>query len=374
MKFYNRQKGNQKEGPFDHQWMLKKAEESLEAVPVHITDAIAPMSEGGAHDFYSNGDYWWPNPDTADGLPYIRRDGQSNPGCFEKHRLMLRSLRTHVANLAAGYEISGEEKYAEKAVLLLKEFFLDEATRMNPHLLYAQAIPGICPGRGIGIIDTLHLIDGTVAIDALDKSRHMTQEIRTGLKKWFVDYLEWMTTHPYGIDEMNAENNHGVCWAVQAAVFALFTGNEAVLDLCRERYKKILLPDQMAADGSFPLELARTKPYGYSLFVLDNMVTLCHVLSKEEDDLWSYELPDGRSIRKGLEYLYPYIEDKTKWPYAPDIEHFEEWPARVSCFLFAGIAFGEKKYIDLWEKLNPDPIDREVRRNIAIRQPILWMP
>lgn len=373
MKFYKKKRYANDFVKFDFDWIIKKAQASLDIEPMHITDEIAPMSEGGPHDFYSNGDYWWPNPETPDGLPYVRRDGESNPNSFAKHRGIIRSLRTNVANLAAGYAVSGDEKYAEKAVMLLKEFFLDEETKMNPHLLYAQAIPRICSGRGIGIIDTLHLIDVPVAVEVLKKSPHLTPDLLSGLMKWFADYLHWMTTHPYGLNEMKEGNNHGVCWAVQAAVFALFTGNEMILDQCRERYKNVMLPEQMVADGSFPKELARTKPYGYSIFQLDNMVTLCHVLSDEQNDLWDFELEDGRGIRKGLEFLYPYLEDKSKWPYPADIEHFEEWPARVSSFLFAGAALGEKKYIDLWEKLNPDPVDQEVRRNIAIRQPILWM-
>lgn len=373
MKFYKKKRYANDFVKFDFNWIVKKAQASLYIEPMHITDAIASMSEGGPHDFYSNGDYWWPNPETPDGLPYVRRDGESNPNSFAKHREILRCLRTNVANLAAGYAVSGDEKYAEKAVILLKEFFLDQETKMNPHLLYAQAIPGICSGRGIGIIDTLHLLDVPAAVEVLKKSPHLTPDLLSGLTKWFADYLHWMTTHPYGLDEMKEGNNHGVCWAVQAAVFALFTGNERILDQCRGRYKAVILPEQMASDGSFPKELARTKPYGYSIFQLDNMVTLCHVLSDEQNDLWDFELEDGRGIRKGLEFLYPYLEDKSKWPYLVDIEHFEEWPARISGLLFAGAALGEKKYIDLWENLNPDPIDQEVRRNIAIRQPILWM-
>lgn len=371
----NLRKGILQERPalFDLEWIRKHADASLVASPIHLTDAVAAQSEGGPHDYYSNGDYWWPNPDTADGLPYIRRDGESNPGNFDSHRIFMRSMRTHVANLAAAYKINGEEAYALKAVQLLRAFFLDEATRMNPHLLYAQAIPGICPGRGIGIIDTLHLIDVPMAIEALRPSISMTDEIYSGLKKWFADYLTWMSTHENGIEEMNADNNHGVCWFVQAAAFARFTGNEEMLQFCRQRYKESLLPEQMAPDGSFPRELARTKPYGYAIFVLDNMVTLCHLLSTPEDNLWTYELQDGRGISKGLSYLFPFLENKALWPYPPDVEHFEGWPAKVSSLLLAGLALGREDYLELWSRLDPDPIDGEVRRNIAIRQPVLWL-
>jgi hypothetical protein len=365
--------GSERLSLFDVLWITKHADASLNANPVHITDAIATKSEGGIHDYYSNGDYWWPNPETTDGLPYIHRDGESNPGNFDCHRLLLRSMRTHVSHLAAAYVVTGKEIYAEKAVRFLREFFLDEGTKMNPHLLYAQAIPGICAGRGIGIIDTLHLIDVPAAIEALKPSSAMTDDIYQGLKQWFADYLMWMSTHENGIKEMNADNNHGVCWFVQAAAFAWFTGNEDMQRFCRQRYKESLLPDQMAQDGSFPRELARTKPYGYAIFVLDNMITLCHILSTPEDNLWTYELPDGRGIRKGLSYLFPYMKDKSSWPYPPDVEHFDGWPAKVPSLLFAGLALDVPDYIKLWDTLDPDPTDMEVRRNIAIRQPILWL-
>lgn len=364
---------NERLSLFDCAWITRHADQSLQAELIHLTDAVAGKSEGDIHDYYSNGDYWWPNPETADNLPYIRRDGESNPDNFDSHRLFLRQMRTHTANLAAAYAVTGNEAYAKKAVRFLKEFFLDEATRMNPHLLYAQAIPGICSGRGVGIIDTLHIIDIPPAIEALKASPAMTAPIYQDLKQWFADYLTWMSTHEYGIQEMNADNNHGVCWFVQAAAFAWFTGNEEMLCFCRQRFKESLLPDQMALDGSFPRELARTKPYGYAIFVLDNLVTLCHILSTPEDNLWAFELSDGRSISKGLSYMYPYLNDKTSWPYPPDIEHFESWPAKVPSLLFAGIALQEPAYVQLWNRLDPDPTDTEVRRNIAIRQPLLWL-
>ncbi|WP_284638178.1 alginate lyase family protein [Paenibacillus silviterrae] len=357
----------------DRSWILRRAEQALRSEIRHITDEQADKSEGGPHDYYSNGDYWWPHPDTTDGLPYVKRDGESNPNNFSAHRLILRDMRTNTAHLAAAYAVTKEMKYAERAVQWLKEFFLDEDTRMNPHLLYAQAIPGICPGRGIGIIDTLHLIDIPQAVLMLRGSAPLADEILSGLQRWFADYLCWMTTHPYGVEESNTDNNHSICWHVQASVFAGFTGNEEMLAYCRDRYKRILLPGQMEHDGSFPRELARTKPYGYSIFALDNMATLCHILSTPSDNLWNYELPDGRGIRRGFAYLFPYLADKESWPYPPDIEHDEGWPARISGLLFAGLGLGKEEYISLFESLERDPEDKEIRRNIAIRQPILWL-
>jgi len=358
---------------FDRQRILRLADRALDMTPMTITHFRAPLSEGGPHDFYSNGDYWWPDPNKPDGLPYIQRDGQSNPGNFSAHRMELRDMRDAVAALAAAYAVSGREEYARKAVTLLHVFFLDPETRMNPSLLYAQAIPGRVSGRGIGIIDTLHLAEVAMAILEIDTSEAMTADIRRDLKKWFADYSEWMTTHKYGLDEMNAKNNHSVAYMVQLAAFATLTGDMQKLDLCRERYKKVFVPQQMAADGSFPQELGRTKPYGYSIFQLDNMAILCQLLSTPENDLWTFTLSDGRGIRKAVEFLYPYLLDKSKWPHRPDVQHFEAWPVRQPVLLFAACAFGDQKYLDLWKRLDPDPADPEVRRNMAITQPLLWL-
>ena len=184
-----------------------------------------------------------------------------------------------------------------------------------------------------------------------------------------------MTTHSYGLDEMNAKNNHSVAFMVQLASFARLTGDEQPSSTCAaKRFREVFVPQQMAPDGSFPQELRRTKPYGYSIFQLDNMAILCQLLSTPDDNLWTFTLPDGRGIRKAVEYLYPFLQDKSKWPLKPDVEHFDAWPVRQPALLFAAHAFGEKKYLDLVEnRSNPDPTDHEVQRNMAITQPLLWL-
>jgi hypothetical protein len=357
----------------DHDRILKAAGEALSVEPITITKYHAKLSEGGPNDFYSNGDYWWPNPDTTNGLPYVQRDGQTNPGNFNRHRECIWQLRNAVAALGAAYNITGDDRYVKKAVELLRVFFLDETTRMNPNLQYAQAIPGVSPGRGIGIIDTLHLIEVPRAIEVMENSPALPPEVLAGLKQWFRDYVEWMTTSKNGHDEANAGNNHAVAFWLQVAVFAQFTGDERNLTECRRRFTEVFVPKQMTNDGSFPAELRRTKPYGYSIFQLDNMATLCQVLSKTNDDLWTFTLSDGRGIRKAVEFLYPYLADKSKWPHPPDVQAWAGWPAREPSLLFAGLAFNEQPYLDLWKKLPADPANEEVRRNIAITQPVLWL-
>lgn len=352
--------------------ILAAADRALQAPCLSITQQRAPLSEGGPHDFYSNGDYWWPNPDTPDGLPYIQRDGETNPENFTAHRLLLRRMRTHVSALAAAFRLTGERAYAEKACRLLRVFFVDEATRMNPNLLYAQAIPGVCAGRGIGIIDTLHLIDIPFAVKALEEAQAIDAGLCQSLRSWFNSYLDWILTHPQGQEEQNAKNNHSVACFVQLAAFSLFAGRKEVTALCRQRYREIFLPGQMAADGSFPQELRRTKPYSYSIFVLDNMVTLCQLLSTPEENLWAYTTPDGKNISLGLDYLLPFLQDKTRWPYPPDVMHFEAWPARASFMVFAGAALRREDYLQLYAALPDKPEDEEVLRNLAVRQPMLY--
>ncbi len=353
--------------------VLKAAGAVLALEPITITKFRAKLSEGGPNDYYSNGDYWWPDPAKADGLPYIQRDGESNPNNFTQHRLAVRQLRDAVAALAAAYRLTGEERYAGKAVTLLHVFFLDPTTRMNPNLKYAQAIPGRTPGRGTGIIDTLHLAEVPLAIEAMQNARAFPPDLLAGLKQWFRAYLEWMTTSQNGKEEASARNNHAVAYFLQVATFAGFVGDDAKLAECRRQFKEVFVPKQMAADGSFPAELKRTKPYGYSIFQLDNLATLCQVLSTPDDSLWGFELEDHRGIRQAMDFLYPYLEDKSKWPHKPDIQAWDGWPARQPCLLFAGLALRRPEYLALWQRLPADPQDDEVRRNMAITQPLLWL-
>lgn len=357
----------------DRDRIRSAAKAALALPPITITHFRAKLSEGGPNDFYSNGDYWWPDPSKPDGLPYIQRDGESNPDNFSEHRRCVMQLRDAVAALGTAYRLEKDDRYAAKAAELLRVFFLDPATRMNPHLNFAQAIPGRTPGRGIGIIDTLHLIEVPPAITVLAASPAFPAATLDGLKQWFREYTDWMLTSKNGQEEARAKNNHAVAYWLQVAVFASFTGDAARLAECRRQFKEVFLPNQMAPNGSFPLELKRTKPYGYSIFQLDNLATLCQVLSTPQENLWEFSLPDGRSIRRAMQFLHPYLADKSKWPHPPDIQSWEGWPARQPCLLFAGLALGERDYLELWKRLPPDPADPEIRRNIAITQPLLWL-
>ena len=352
--------------------VLKAANQYLREAPITITASKSPRSAGGVHDYFSEGDYWWPDPQNPDG-PYIQHDGMSNPNNFNDHRRYLMRLSVQVPALVAAWKLTKDARYAKHAIRHLRAWFIDERTRMNPNLQFAQAIRGRFTGRGIGIIDTIHLVEVARAIETLQDSKALTVADRDALMKWFTEYVQWMTTSKNGIDEREARNNHGTCWVMQVAAFARLIGNEELLAYCRDRFKTVLVPNQIAANGSFPEELRRTKPYGYSLFNLDAMATVCQILSTANDNLWKFSLPDGRGIARAMEYMYPYIKDKKTWPLKPDVMYDAEWPMRQVSLLFAGRAFDRREYIDLWKKLPADSNVDEVVRNFFIRQPVLWV-
>jgi hypothetical protein len=353
------------------QQILEQAAWALQQLPITVTAASSPRSAGGKHDFFSEGDYWWPNPVNADS-PYIQKDGMTNPGNFVAHRHAMIRLSRVTGALASAYKITGDEKYMRHAIKHYKAWFTDTATMMQPHLLYAQAIKGRFTGRGIGVIDGIQLMETVQALMLMQGAKHMDQQVVTGTKKWFEQMLQWLTTHQYGKDEMNAINNHGTCWVMQTAVFAKFTRNKTIMQFCSDRFKNVLLPNQMAADGSFPLELKRTKSYGYSIFNLDAMATICQVLSSADDNLWNYQTADGKSIKKGIEYLYPFIADKTKWPLKPDVMYWNEWPVAQPFLVFGANAFNNRDWFNTWKKLEHLPEADEVIRNLPVRNPVIW--
>ncbi len=358
--------------------VLRLAAITLAAEPVSLRSAPPPAfaTAAGAQpgDYISMGDYWWPNPNTRDGLPYVRRDGETNPDNFDRHRQLLRDMRDHVATLATAWLVTRDPTYARRTADWLRVFFVDPATRMQPHLRFAQAIPGVTTqGRGIGIIDTLHLAEVALAAEAISGVDGVPPETIAGVRRWFADYLHWMLTDPNGRDEAAEKNNHGVAYWLQVAVFARFTHALPALDEARRVFRDVLLPDQLAPDGSFPRELARTKPYGYSIFQLDNVALLAETLTTPQENLWTLPLADGRSLAQAVAFLAPYLAHREAWPFPPDVAHFNSWPARGPSLLFAGLRLGRPDYLELWRRLPADPTDAEVRRNLAVTQPLLWL-
>jgi hypothetical protein len=355
----------------DRERILKAAANYVSQTPQTITAFPTKRSAGGLHDFYSQADYFWPNPKDLTG-PYVNRDGQSNPDNFDEHRKVMVRLSIQMPTLTAAWLLTGDNRYGKRACDHLRAWFVTPGTRMNPNLQFAQAVQGVSTGRSYGIIDSLHLVEVARAASFLTDGLMNAQDLNA-VKGWFQSYLDWLNSSDPGKTERDAKNNHAMCWALQAAEYARLAGNEASRKEVYRRYREIMLPDQMAEDGSFPRELARTKPYSYSIFNFDIMAGLCQSLRGLPPDPPEFELADGRGLSKAAEFIYPYLKDKSAWKWAKDVEHFDALPVRSPGLLFSGIAFHQQKYIDLWKTLNPDPADKEVIRNYPIRQPLLWV-
>ncbi len=352
--------------------ILKNAKEALNEKPITITAFHSKNSAGGKHDFYSEADYWWPNPISTDS-PYIQKDGLTNPNNFIEHRNAIIRFSKIMGVLSSAYLLTNNEIYVKHAQRHLIAWFVDTATLMNPSLLYSQAIKGRVTGRGIGIIDMIQMIEVVKGVEIMEKSKMMNPQLLIKTKQWFTSYLDWITTHPFGIEERDAKNNHGTCWVMQVSVFAKFTNNTTLINYCKNRFKTVLLPNQLGNDGSFPLEIKRTKPYGYSLFNLDAMTTICQELSSKQDNLWEFTLADGRNMKKAVEFMAPFVANKSLWKLKPDVMYWEEWPVAHPFLLFGYNAFQKSELFVLWQHLNHFPFVEEVVRNLPVRNPLIWL-
>ena len=295
--------------------LKKQADGLLKMKPVSVMDkAFTPVS-GSKHDYMSQAPYFWYDSTKTNGLPYMRKDGQRNPEInkITDHKYFA-DLDNAARVLSLAYYFTGEEKYAEKAAGLLRYWFFGEATKMNPNLDYAQAVPGVNTGRGIGIIESRSLVGIADAVGLLQGSKSWTPTDTKNLQQWYVQFLNWMLTSKNGKEENAAKNNHGTWYSVQAIDYALFTGNkEKAKQLSEESKRRI--DSQFTKDGQQPLELARTNALGYSTMNLRGWCDLATLAEKTGVDLWHYQNASGAGIRTAIEWLMPYATGEKPWTY-----------------------------------------------------------
>lgn len=302
--------------------LVKEAEKALLFGPVSVMEKKALPPSGDKHDYMSLAPYHWPDPNKPDGLPYIRKDGQTNPEVKEyKDKEYLPALCDKIYKLALAYYFTDEKKYAEHAQKLIDVWFLQADTKMNPNMSYAQAIKGVNDGRGAGLIDARHLMKVIDAVGLIADCSCWTKQQQAGMEKWFADFLNWMETSPNGRDEIDAPNNHGIWYDALRLSIALFTDQ-------KDRAHKIVLnaqdrlDKQMDNSGRFPLEMARTTSLHYTVFAMDAFFKVAQMAPKVGIDFWNYKSPSGKSLQKAFKELLPYISNEKEW-HGQQIKPFE---------------------------------------------------
>lgn len=351
--------------------IIGKADEIIKRKPLTITDHPCPMSNGTIHDYYSNGSYWWPNPDTQDHLPYIRRDGLLNPENFVEHKNLILRLSLDASVLYRAWKMTGEGKYASMLVRDLVSFFVDEKTRMNPSLRYSQAIPGVCEGRSIGLIDTLQLIDIPVLALDLRKEGAIDESAYSGLSGWFSEYSKWLIESDFGKTESQERNNHSVTYYAELASFSILSERRDEIHASIRKAFKERLIRQMGEDGLFPEELRRTRAFGYSMFVVDNLAAVATLASRKDDNLWTYNGLMGKAV----DAMLPYVLDKASWPFGEDVEMWDTMPSKSTYLYLASYALGDPRYMDAYSNLKDPDYGRPAEaRHIPIKTPEAYLP
>ena len=303
--------------------VLDRAAAALVARPISVTEKTRVPPSGDKHDYMSLGPYWWPDSTKADGLPFIRRDGVVNPESRRDHDgWRWQGMVSAVQALALAHYFTGDDRYANGALSHLRVWFLDSATRMNPHAQYAQSIPGVSAGRGVGIIDLRHVPHLLDAIRVLHHSGGLPADDREPLEAWFRSYLEWLRTSKNGRDERAAENNHGTWYDAQAASIALFVGDTAFARELIDVSARRRVESHIAPDGTQPHEIARTRPLHYSLFNLEPYTQLAELGRHLGIDLWRHRSDTSGSIVDALRRVAPYTDPGMAWP-KPDVAPIE---------------------------------------------------
>ena len=338
-----------------------EADKLLKLKPASVMDKKRTAASGDHHDYFSLGTYWWPDPSKPDGLPYIRRDGEVNPEIRNDADFVPFSTTCKaVETLGLAYWFTGDERYAQKVAKLLRVWFLDPATRMNPNLQHAQAIPGSCDGRGIGIIEAHFLIGLTDGLALIDGSPVWPASDATSMNAWFADYYHWLTTSKNGLDEAATENNHGSWYDAQAADLALVLGKTDEAKKILSEFPTKRIARQIEPDGRQPRELERTNSLRYSIFNLEALFTLSRLGENVGVDAWNFATPDGRGLRAALRFLAPYADPAKAWP-KEDIEA----PARTTIlpFLAEALSHGDDAQLrEPLEKFSGQPASGEYWR------------
>lgn len=308
---------------------IPEADSLMAVLPLSVMQKKEAPAYGDMHDYMSLARYAWPDPNSPDGLPYIHRDGLSNPELelFDRHPLGLTADR--ITSLANAYKATRNERYARKATQLIRTWFLDEATRMNPNLRYSQVVKGQNNGlgRSMGLIDVYSFVPMLEALPALEASEAFTEKDAKALKSWFADLFQWMTTDSLALEASSLKNNISVAYDAECIAFAHYVGDFSSLYKIAHSFREKRLCPQIAADGSQPEELGRTLAYHYSAYNIHHMLDASRIAAEEHEYVAGY-----KEIKSAIDYLLCYTGDKEakEWPYQ-QISGMEEAQRLFSC-------------------------------------------
>lgn len=322
--------------------LRRKADEALVLAPFSVTHKKIVPPSGDVHDYLSFSRYWWPDPDKPDGLPYIRKDGVVNRELISNgDRNRLGDLCDAVQSLALAGYVFNEPRYSRHAAKMVRAWFLDEATRMNPNLNFGQGVPGREHGRGPGIIDTRGFMLVLDSVELLDEQAWSVED-RQALQGWFDAYQQWLKESPLGQHEQRADNNHGSWYAAQGSRYALYAGKEDVAKaIVKDIQQRIAV--QFDADGNQAAELKRTLSLHYCLFNLTALSRVACVGDKVGVDVWNFTPDHGCGLKKAYENLMPYMTSESEWPYV-QLKEFSISPSSHLTLRLFSQQFGAEHY------------------------------
>jgi hypothetical protein len=324
-----------------------EAEKRVKEGPWTVTAERPQGIDLDPHDYYSEAPYWWPNPESP-GAPYIRKDGQVNPGHFIANKSALNAMTEAVFTLGTAAYLLDEPRYAQRAARDIQTWFINPKTRMNPHMEYGQAVRNVNNGRGAGIIDGRVFIRAIQGMEFLALSGMWDARDQLAVHKWFDEYLHWLTHSKNAEDEKRAGNNHSSWWAAQTAAVASFLENQAEQQAVFTFYREQIFPRQIKGDGSAPREESRTRSLWYSAFNLEAYAMVCRIAQVHGVDLWSVRAKNGATMETVIDYLEPYLADPRKW----SKEQISEFSNDGLYFLaFAGMGLKKPEYVALFRKL-----------------------
>ncbi|MCK5573036.1 MAG: alginate lyase family protein, partial [Bacteroidetes bacterium] len=347
------------------EYVRAKADQALGVQPTSVMDDEYIAPSGDEHDFLCPAPLWWRDPEQENGIPYVwNREGKINPEYYEiGDQLAFERMANAVRDLALGYYLFAEERYAEHASLLLRTWFLEPPTQMNPNLNHAWFERGRNEGTSSGIMSMEKLPYVIDAVGLLASSDAWTNKDHADMTDWAAAYLEWLTESEMGQDAKRIWNRFGTVYDVQAVTCALFLNQELFARRVVETSKEERINRHIRRDGRQPYALEREITFSNSIESVGYLFQLATMAERLGIDLWNYRASGGGSIRKALDFVAPYADSTRIWPYILEVRQ----PLLVPLLLQAAVAYDDNVYNQLLHKLP--------RQDVPVHTPyVLYSP